>query len=71
MFAFGQTDSLNKSKQRQDTLRELPEIIIKHLTITGGENGLKELPGSAYYISTKELQKFNYSDNRINKLINA
>jgi len=37
---------------------DLPEAVIKHISLTGGEQGIKELPGSAYYLSPKELEKF-------------
>ena len=40
----------------------LPETVIKHISMTGGEQGIKDMPGSAYYISPKELEKFNYTD---------
>ena len=51
-------------------LNQLPDVSVKGISLTGGEQGLKNLPGSAYYISPKELQKFNYTDiNRILKSI--
>ena len=64
----------NNQKKQQDSLtevsKELPEITVKHTTLIGNEKGLNSMPGSAYYLSTKELQKFNYSDiNRVLKSI--
>jgi Fe(3+) dicitrate transport protein len=54
----------------QEKVLDIPEVVITHVSLTGGEQGLKDLPGSAYYISPKELQKFNYTDiNRILKSI--
>ena len=54
----------------QENVLDIPEVVITHVSLTGGEQGLKDLPGSAYYISPKELQKFNYTDiNRILKSI--
>jgi Fe(3+) dicitrate transport protein len=51
-------------------LNQLPDVAVKGISLTGGEQGLKNLPGSAYYISPKELQKFNYTDiNRVLKSI--
>lgn len=45
---------------------DLPETVVSHSTIIGGEKGIKDLSGSAYYLSPKELEKFNNSDiNRI------
>ncbi|MEY3200208.1 MAG: hypothetical protein RJA13_2166, partial [Bacteroidota bacterium] len=48
---------------------DLPEAVIKHISLTGGEQGIKELPGSAYYLSPKELEKFNFSD--INRVLRS
>lgn len=49
---------------------DIPDVVITHVSLTGGEQGLKDLPGSAYYISPKELQKFSYTDiNRVLKSI--
>ncbi len=72
-ITIGQTTENNQKKQ-QDSLteisKELPEITVKHTTLIGNEQGLNSMPGSAYYLSTKELQKFNYSDiNRVLKSI--
>jgi Fe(3+) dicitrate transport protein len=51
-------------------LNFLSDVTVKGTSLTGGEQGLKNLPGSAYYISPKELQKFNYTDiNRVLKSI--
>lgn len=50
--------------------KDLPEITLLQISITGGEKGMKNLPGSAYYLSPKELQKFNYTDpNRLLKTV--
>lgn len=43
----------------------LPEISI----MTQGNTGLKRIPGSAHYISPKEIQKFSYTD--INRTLRA
>lgn len=54
----------------QEKVIDIPEVVITQVSLTGGEKGLKDLPGSAYYISPKELQKFSYSDiNRVLKSI--
>lgn len=63
-------ESIKLTVFMQENVRDIPEVVITHLSLTGGEQGLKDLPGSAYYISPKELQKFNYTDiNRILKSI--
>lgn len=46
----------------KEPVMDLPEAIVQQSTIIGSEKGIKELPGSAYYLSPKELQKFNYTD---------
>lgn len=52
--------------QLREGLYELPEIIIGRETMTGGSLYVKDIPGSAHYISLPELQKFNYTDiNRV------
>ena len=38
-------------------------------SITGGNSGIKDIPGSAYYISPKEIEKFSYTD--INRTLRA
>lgn len=53
-----------------ESVMNFPEIILLHLSLTGGDKGIKELPGSAYYLSPKELQKFSYTDpNRLLKTV--
>jgi Fe(3+) dicitrate transport protein len=46
----------------KETVLDLPEAVIRSVSLTGGATGLREVPGSAYYISPKEIQKFNYTD---------
>ena len=54
----------------QEKVLDIPEIIFSYISITGGEKGIKELPGSAYFLSEKELKKHEYTDvNRVLKNI--
>lgn len=46
----------------KENINELPEVLVGSESMTGGELGIRKLPGSAYYISPLEIQKFNYSD---------
>ena len=70
---YEQTIKLGENEIRSIhiTLREavmdLPVVSISSVTITGGNEGIGELAGSAHYISPKQLQKFNYTD--INKTL--
>lgn len=50
----------------KESLYELPEIVVSRETLTGGSKYLPYIPGSAHYLSLKNLNEFNYSDvNRI------
>ncbi|MEQ9426500.1 MAG: TonB-dependent receptor [Cyclobacteriaceae bacterium] len=40
----------------------LPGVVVERVTMTGGNTGIVDLPGSAHYISPKEMSKFNYND---------
>jgi len=40
----------------------LPGVVVNRAIMTGGNMGVKDIPGSAYYISPKELQRFGYND---------
>ncbi len=35
---------------------------LSEITVSGGNIGIKEIPGSVHYISPKEIEKFNYTD---------
>ncbi|HIA07044.1 MAG TPA: hypothetical protein EYN71_10165, partial [Flavobacteriales bacterium] len=48
---------------------DLPPVVIASITMTGGNKGVNEIPGSAHYISPKEIQKYSYTD--INKTLRA
>jgi len=46
----------------KENINELPEVLVDSESMTGGELGIRKLPGSAYFISPLEIQKFNYTD---------
>jgi Fe(3+) dicitrate transport protein len=46
----------------QEVVTDLPMFSINGASITGGTLGVKDLPGSAYYVSPKEIEKFNHTD---------
>jgi len=46
----------------KESASELSEFVLTGISITGGNKGLKDLPGSAYYVSPKEMQQFSYTD---------
>lgn len=40
--------------------------ILTEVTVTGGNIGIKDIPGSVHYITPKEMEKFSYTDiNRV------
>lgn len=68
------TMSLNAQKKIQkeqkyslDSIQKLDEVIISTNTIFGNKYVANHRTGSAYYLSSKELQKFNFTD--INKAL--
>ena len=53
-----------------EQIMDLPEVVIQHISMTGGKKGIGEIPGSVHYISPQELEQFNYTDiNRILRTI--
>ncbi|MBW8050209.1 MAG: TonB-dependent receptor [Cytophagales bacterium] len=52
-----------------ENVMDLPQVVIQSVTLTGGSSGVKNIPGSAHYISPKEIQKFSYTD--INRTLRA
>lgn len=51
------------------TMVEAASTLSEVIIITGGNTGIKDIPGSAYYISPKEIQQFSYTD--INRTLRA
>jgi Fe(3+) dicitrate transport protein len=45
-----------------EVITDLPVFNVNGGSITGGTLGVKDLPGSAYYVSPKEIEKFNHTD---------
>jgi Fe(3+) dicitrate transport protein len=56
-------------KQVKDSIQKLDEVLINTNYIFGNKYVAKNRTGSAYYISPKELKKFNYTD--INRVLRA
>ena len=55
-----------KKKSSLDSIQKLDEVIISTNAILGNKYVAKNRTGSAFYLSTKELQKFNFTDvNRV------
>lgn len=44
------------------TMVEAASTLSEVMIITGGNTGIKDIPGSVYYVSPKEIQKFSYTD---------
>ena len=55
-----------KTEKTLDSIQKLDEVIISTSAIFGNKYVAKHRTGSAYYVSSKELKKFNFSDvNRV------
>lgn len=54
-------DQIINIRLKESTI-DLDEILVSSGSITGGLSGFLTLPGSAHYISSKELQKLNTTD---------
>lgn len=54
--------TLNYDIALEENVLDLPEVMVQSLTITGGAGRVNEIPGSAYYLSPKEIQQFSYTD---------
>ncbi len=63
----GETLTLDFSLE--EAVMDLPSVVVSSVTLTGGNQGVHEIPGSAYYISPKEIEKFSYTD--INRTLRA
>ena len=55
-------EQLKLSVSMKELVITLPGVVIERVTMTGGNTGIVDLPGSAHYISPKEIGKFNYND---------
>ena len=58
-------DTLVLSFYMTESVSLLSEVVV----MTKGNTGLRDIPGSAHYISPKEIEKFSYSD--INRTLRA
>ncbi|MCH7516839.1 MAG: carboxypeptidase-like regulatory domain-containing protein, partial [Bacteroidetes bacterium] len=55
-------ETLDINFEMVETVMDLPVAVIESVTLTGGNQGIKDISGSAHYISPKEIQKFSYTD---------
>jgi Fe(3+) dicitrate transport protein len=61
-ISLAENETKNLEILLKEKVSDLPQFVVRSNSITGGKSAIKELPGSAYYISPKELQMFNYTD---------
>jgi Fe(3+) dicitrate transport protein len=59
------SDTLNLTFYLTESVSLLGEVVV----MTRGNTGLRDIPGSAHYISPKEIEKFTYTD--INRTLRA
>ncbi|MDA0194725.1 MAG: TonB-dependent receptor [Bacteroidetes bacterium] len=57
------------SEKLTELVITLPGVVVERVTMTGGNTGIVDIPGSAHYISPKEISKFNYND--INRVLRS
>lgn len=49
-----------------EDITQLPSVVVESVTLTGGLSNLDNVTGSAFYVSPKEIERYNYSDiNRV------
>ncbi|MCF6360122.1 MAG: TonB-dependent receptor [Cyclobacteriaceae bacterium] len=62
-----------KIEENKTTVANFPMIesisTLSEITVTSGSTGIKDIPGSVYYISPKAIEKFSYTD--INRTLRA
>ena len=62
-------EKLNIDVTVEEAVLDLPAVVVESMTLTGGSTGIRNIPGSAYFISPKQIQKFSYTD--INRTLRA
>ncbi len=65
LIGFGQTQ--NQKKSKKDSINNLSEVTIVANKLLGSKFEAKNRTGSAFFISKKDIQKFNYFD--VNNLL--
>ncbi len=59
-------ESLSFDLEVEETIMGLPAVVVQSVSLTGGMRGLRSIPGSAHYISPREIEKLSYTDvNRV------
>lgn len=48
--------------EMEESVMGLPMAVVQSVSLTGGLRGLRDVPGSAQYLSAQELEKFSYTD---------
>ncbi|QSS97337.1 TonB-dependent receptor family protein [Psychroflexus sp. ALD_RP9] len=66
IVSFGQTQN-QQNPQKKDSINNLSEVTIVANKLLGSKFEAKNRTGSAYFISKKDIQKFNYFD--VNNLL--
>ncbi|RLD21878.1 MAG: TonB-dependent receptor [Bacteroidetes bacterium] len=64
-ISIGSGDTVKVDFSMIESVSMLSEVTV----MTSGITGIRDIPGSVYYISPKEIQKFNYTD--INRTLRA
>ena len=68
-ITVGNSEELNSDIALEESVLGLPEAVVASVSLTGGLRGLRNVPGSAHYLSPLELETFSYTD--INRALGA
>lgn len=55
-------ETLSMRIEMEESVMGLPDVVVEGVSLTGGLRGLQNVPGSAHYLSPKEIEKFSYTD---------
>ncbi|MDO1500152.1 TonB-dependent receptor [Winogradskyella maritima] len=66
---LGLIASAQETKKANDSIQKLDEVLINANTIFGSKYVARNRTGSSYYVSPKELKRFNYTN--INRVLNS
>lgn len=61
-ITLGNGEQLNIDIKLNESVLGLPEAVVASVLLTSGLRGLKNVPGSAHYLSPLELETFSYTD---------
>lgn len=61
-IAIEENQPINLDIELKESALSLPPALVASVSLTGGMRGLRNVPGSAHYISPLQLETFSYTD---------